>query len=266
MLERPVYAEFMITFPPSPSLSACDSLADIDDLDAFLEAQGRLSHWPTPPPPKDEATVTEIELDCDELDDESLDYSYIARTFAHQAISEVAQSESNISLVEGVILRARLPPEVLALAFNILVRLNRCSLPTDSLHSTPVDLLVVSTLSLAASYTHDHPPSLLHWSRYVCGRAWTTARIDETNLLVMSLLDWRLHESSSAGALDDAMARLTAAAAHASSSPVYNDERPHLKVVIDGPRTCWIHGQIMPEGTPLPSAFGAARHQFLPLL
>ena len=63
----------MITFPPSPSLSACDSLADIDDLDAFLEAQGRLSHWPTPPPPKHEATVTEIQLDCDELDDESFD-------------------------------------------------------------------------------------------------------------------------------------------------------------------------------------------------
>ena len=35
--------------PPSPAISICDSLADIDDLDAFLEAQGTLSHFPTPP-------------------------------------------------------------------------------------------------------------------------------------------------------------------------------------------------------------------------
>ena len=62
----------MLTFPHSPALSAIDSLADIDDLDAFLDAQGQLSHWPTPPPPKEEATVTEMEIDSDE--DSDLDY------------------------------------------------------------------------------------------------------------------------------------------------------------------------------------------------
>ena len=36
-------------FPPSPALSACDSLDGIDDLDAYLARQGSLSHFPTPP-------------------------------------------------------------------------------------------------------------------------------------------------------------------------------------------------------------------------
>ena len=39
----------MLVLPPSPALSACDSLADIEDLDAFLLAQGPLSRFATPP-------------------------------------------------------------------------------------------------------------------------------------------------------------------------------------------------------------------------
>lgn len=36
-------------FPPSPVFSDSDSLAGIDDLDAFLDSKGELSRWPTPP-------------------------------------------------------------------------------------------------------------------------------------------------------------------------------------------------------------------------
>ena len=65
--------ETMITFPPSPVLSDCDSLDDIDDLDAYLDAKGQLSHFPTPPAPKKtEPIVQEIEIDAGE-DDEELD-------------------------------------------------------------------------------------------------------------------------------------------------------------------------------------------------
>ena len=63
----------MIAFPPSPALSDCDSLDDIDDLDAYLDAQGQLSHFPTPPAPKKiETIVQEIEVDGND-DDEELD-------------------------------------------------------------------------------------------------------------------------------------------------------------------------------------------------
>jgi hypothetical protein len=62
----------MIAFLPSPTLSNCDSLIDIDDLDAFLDAQGQISHFPTPPPPpaKDEAVVHEVEIDLSDEEDE----------------------------------------------------------------------------------------------------------------------------------------------------------------------------------------------------
>lgn len=62
----------MITFPPSPTLSVCDSLQDIDDLDAFLEAQGSLSQFPTPPLKK-LATVEEVEI-FEEDYEEDVDY------------------------------------------------------------------------------------------------------------------------------------------------------------------------------------------------
>lgn len=60
----------MALYPPSPVFSDCDSLAS-DELDALLEAQGELSHWPTPPLSEGERDaigtvkyVMDEELDC----------------------------------------------------------------------------------------------------------------------------------------------------------------------------------------------------------
>ena len=59
----------MVARPPSPAWSDCDSLHGIEDLDAFLESKGRLSHFPTPPLfaiLKDEIVVEEMEVSDDE--------------------------------------------------------------------------------------------------------------------------------------------------------------------------------------------------------
>jgi hypothetical protein len=58
-------------FPLSPAFSDCDSLAGIDDLDAFLDAQGKLSQWPTPPLKM--ASVEELEVSSEDSDCESED-------------------------------------------------------------------------------------------------------------------------------------------------------------------------------------------------
>lgn len=64
----------MAFLPPSPVVSDCDSLDNIDDLEAYLNAQGRLSHFPTPPCPKKvETIVTEIEKDLSDDEEEDLD-------------------------------------------------------------------------------------------------------------------------------------------------------------------------------------------------
>lgn len=73
----------MATYPPSPVFSDCDSLAS-DELDALLEAQGELSHWPTPPLSEwgEDGTVT---LEHDMI--EELDCKY-ARTVNHLTSNE----------------------------------------------------------------------------------------------------------------------------------------------------------------------------------
>lgn len=63
-------------FPPSPAVSVCDSLDGIDDLDAFLDSQGRLSHFPTPPLKKQPLVTTVELLDASDVDHESIDGQY----------------------------------------------------------------------------------------------------------------------------------------------------------------------------------------------
>lgn len=55
----------------SPAFSDCDSLAGIDDLDAFLDAQGKLSQWPTPPLRRE--IEEDLEVPSEESEDESED-------------------------------------------------------------------------------------------------------------------------------------------------------------------------------------------------
>ena len=272
----------MLVFPPSPAASACDSLADIEDLDAFFEGQGQLSHWPTPPPPKDDIfiEVKEVEDDRedDELDCKFLQYRgailflinavyHIARVLTQSASIGAGASELDIRMVRRILGRAELPVELLCLSFNILGSLsNRISLP-----STPSDLLVVSALSLAVSYTSDNPPSISHWSHHVCDGTWTAARIDKTSLQVLAALDWRLHELSHPRALQTALSGLTTPismkrpSVRVLQSSIKGDSEEldtntQSKVVIDGNAVCWVNGQVTPEGTPPSSALEEFRN------
>lgn len=63
----------MVACPLSPALSDCDSLNGIEDLDAFLDAQGQLSHFPTPPLfalYKDDTIIQEVEMEFSDDEDE----------------------------------------------------------------------------------------------------------------------------------------------------------------------------------------------------
>lgn len=69
--------------PPSPALSASNSLDGIDDLDAFLAAQGSLSHFPTPPLKKDLLVeVIDVLEDLARRDDISVDCKSLIRFVA----------------------------------------------------------------------------------------------------------------------------------------------------------------------------------------
>lgn len=110
--------------------------------------------------------------------------------------------------VKEILLRAQLPSDVLAIAFNIIVELtNRVTLQ-ERLAKCPVDLLVVSALNLAMTYALDRPPPLSYWSRDICNSRWTALEIDRTVLRIFSALDWRLHNSTLPRSIEDAQKRL----------------------------------------------------------
>lgn len=272
-----LFLDNMVTFPPSPDWSDCDSLADIDDLDAFLDAQGELSHFPTPPfGSKSYAVADDDESDIDE--DEPVDrkpsYGYerstltstdfhIAKLFTREATIGVAWDGIDVRMIERMLVRAQLPPEILALAFNILRGLDCHLLPLGSFDSAPNDLVVIAAISLAVSYTNDHPPTVKYWSKYVCDGAWTSYRIDRTVLQVFAALDWRLHDYSEPAAIQSTLSILI----HPSQAKAKNIQDPlsmrlhdfsvseGAKAAVEGSSACWANGQITPDGTPPSSRF-----------
>ena len=180
-------------------------------------------------------------------------------------------------MIERMLLRAELPLEVLALAFNILAGLDCHSLPLGSFCSAPNDLVVVTALSLAVSYTSDFPPTARYWSRQVCDGAWTPNRIDKTTLQVYAELGWRLHQYSAPDAIRRAMEELTRPTlfstlvirSHRPPSPCGNTDLAlpkSVKLLSDRTATSWESGQITPDGTPPSCGFVGVENRFLPLL
>ena len=160
---------------------------------------------------------------------------------------------------------------------NILAGLDCHSLPLGSFHSAPNDLVVVTALSLAVSYTSDFPPTARYWSRHVCDGAWTPSRIDRTTLQVYAELGWRLHQYSAPDAVQRAVEELTKPAPF--SEAVIRPQRPpspcgyskfavpeSMKLLIEGTSTIWENGQITPEGTPPNCELVGISSHFLPLL
>ncbi len=186
-------------------------------------------------------------------------------------------SEIDVRMIERILHRAQLPPEVLALAFNIICGLDCPSLPLGSFHAAPNDLIVVSALSLAVSYTNDHPPTVRQWSRYVCDGAWTSIRVDDTTLQVLAALEWRLHQYSAPEAIQRSMMTLTSSfpvkepavrIRDSWSTDMCTDEivTEQVKLAIEGLSTCWVNGQITQDCTPPRGGYLIDENQFLPLL
>lgn len=201
----------------------------------------------------------------------------IAGLFAEHASIGVEFSDIDIRMIERMLLRAELPLEVLALTFNILNGLDCRSLPLGSFYSAPNDLIVVTALSLAVSYTSDIPPTARYWSRHVCDGMWTPIRIDKTTLQVYAALGWRLHSYSAPDAIQKAMAELVTPApvrtlAIRSRPPTNAFGYPNsivpepVKLRIEGTGTVWENGQITPDGSPTDCGYVSVENRFLRLL
>lgn len=161
------------------------------------------------------------------------------------------------------------------MAFNIVASVGARHLLRDRLHDLPTDLLIVSALNLAVTYTDDHPPRSSWWSRHVCDATWTARRIDKATLKLLSLLDFQLHEFTDR--IDDTIARLLDQEAPLTEEGQWQDQRSSpelsakqpLKLLTAGSFTRWAHGQVTPDDTPPCTALQQCRlplGRFLPLL
>ncbi|KAI6872086.1 hypothetical protein KC323_g1668 [Hortaea werneckii] len=271
-------------YPPSPTLSACDSLAGSEDLDAFLDAQGPLSQFGTPPPSKMVANVEVMELVEEEVEDElvedvvALDYSHIARLFAEKSYTSSSSPTAwETEHILDMLTNAKLPAEIIALSYNVVCtydamqRFRAEPRPADA-----GDLLVVSAMSLAVMSASDNPPKSAWWSIIVCNGIRSASEIDMATIDLLAALDWTLHSLCSPRAIEQAMDLLTSPTAREPSAQ--RDEkldRPQtpvnkvepLKISLEGTGASWSHGQLTPDSTaPSSAAEERVKDRFLPLL
>jgi hypothetical protein len=108
-------------------------------------------------------------------------------------------------LIEDLLIRVRLPNEVLAIAFNILCKLVKHQGDETLLQGLPLDALILSTLSLASIHTSDQPIPASYLARHVAPGPMTAMDIDMANISVMSALDWRIHDCTEGEAITAAM-------------------------------------------------------------
>ena len=280
-------------FPPSPAFSDCDSLAGIDDLDAFLDAQGKLSQWPTPPMKRE--IEEDLEVPSEESDYESEDGVDgmqfrleeettqanifadldVATVFARELRLDGPQAWDDILLMEEIFVRAQLPIEVLALSFNIMSKLVRQQVIDILLQDLSLNHVVLATLSLASIHTNDHSPSPSYLARHVSVTPATGKQVDNATIAVMTALDWRVHDCSEGAAILSTLRlfeRREPAPFHASHLAYDLYDEPFLKpqplcfdMVARG-GTRWANGQLTPGASSTCSVVPEFENSFLPLL
>ena len=188
-----------------------------------------------------------------------------------------AQAWDDVLLIEELLVRVRLPIEVLAIAFNILSKLVKQQNVDTLLQDLPLDTLILSTLSLASIYTNDHPLSASHLARNVAPGPITAMDIDMANIAVMSALDWRIHDCTEGATIIAALRtferREPPHYVHVPGLVQY--EEPYMKPEPLCLRMAerhstgeahWDNGQLTPGASSSCSVAAEFEHSFLPLL
>ncbi|GAB7358930.1 hypothetical protein MBLNU230_g5007t1 [Neophaeotheca triangularis] len=202
-------------YPPSPQLSD-------EDLDALLNAQGKLSSLPTPPPSKSPPTKTSYPtppqttdttpstpegMDLTELPDRGFDYearaitanqqpdteTRIAAIFAFESRRPHIPTVSEFHHVRNLLWNIRLDKHVEAMTYNILVALTetRRAYP-HKWSEQPVLLTVAACAKIAMGHYYDDAPPAKEWADNACYGMFTARRLNRSVLAILEMLDWRL--------------------------------------------------------------------------
>lgn len=204
----------------------------------------------------------------------------IANCMIEQTPSDHGESESDVVLVRRILLRARLPPEILAIAFNILSSSRQHpSIQSMSSSQMPLDLHVIGALALATAYAEDHPYSFKYWSCYISDKRWRGRRINEVAMNMLAALDWRLHHLATPEAVAETMHLFQSRPAvevllepHTVLGYFDLENTAALKLAVNtalcvnGLGTVWQCGLVTPETTPTSIGVADRDGAFLRLL
>jgi hypothetical protein len=200
----------------------------------------------------------------------------IATVFARELGLDGARAWDDILLMEELFVRARFPIEVLALSFNILSKLVKQQTVDTLLTDLSLELIILSTLSLASIHTSDHPPSPAYFARHVSATPTTAKQINKATKAVMTALDWRVHDCSEGATIVSTLRRF-----ERREPPLYIPhlaqtlyEEPYLKpqplcfnlVEQSNGDSVWANGQLTPGASTPCSIVPDFENSFLPLL
>nr|OQO28488.1 hypothetical protein B0A51_03300 [Rachicladosporium sp. CCFEE 5018] len=242
--------------PASPTLTDFDSLDGIEDLDAFLDAKGGLSRFPTPPL-KDKICIhvgVIEDISEDESEDE-VDELDISAVFARELSGPAEPFWDDILAIEDLLLRAHMPIEIVALAFSILSKFLRGprSFSENTLEQPSAGPLITATLSIATIFTSDHPPPTQYWATHVCQPPVVAKYLDRLELKVLEALDWRLLPLSRSDAIAGTL-RLFERRREVTDSPPHDVGFVKLDQMDFSIDECavvgWANGQLTPTLTP----------------
>jgi len=170
---------------------------------------------------------------------------------------------------------AQLPLETVAIAYNILSSPRVASLhcwhdgmsaPQGEhirdkmleIHGPEADascqraLIILSSLSLAASFSEDRPRNTSYWSRQVGELAFSTEQINAMSRILLAQLDWQIHSLAAPIHVDAAISALSTIAVKANKTTSVTPSclvNASMKLLI-GPYTTIEHGLITPEASP----------------
>ena len=170
---------------------------------------------------------------------------------------------------------AQLPLETVAIAYNILSSQRVASLqcwhngmsPLQAergrdkmleVHGPEADascqraLIILSSLSLAASFSEDRPRNTAYWSRQVGELAFSTEQINAMSRILLAQLDWQIHSLAASIHVDSAISALSMIAIKTNKTTSVTPSchcNASMKLLI-GPYTTIEHGLITPEASP----------------
>lgn len=258
---------------PSPAVSDCDSLAGIEDLDAYLELQGPLSILPTPTalrnhpitsvPHNGETKV--FSSSSSPLTPPSplrptlsprADLRRNAAAYAFAFVDALCPDKrhSSAELLDTIItliVELPLPLEVLAMAYMILNDYG-CSSSSSLCNGTGIighELWVLASLTLADTYNNDRPWTAQTWLKALRKPVATMHKLNLTTTSLLRSLDWSLHRYSDPAAIELSMAILADLTVVSRSSTKHNQSHQGLSRWSDG-AACWAHGQLTPSDSP----------------